>query len=260
MEEYVNFQNRAFNFCRHCSAIVFISLCLISPVSTVADEPEVSKDALKLLQNYRDEIAKAKEPINKVLQSEGGKIVTQLVRGNQNDEAKIAGEQINAKLAGEAIPVTHVSVTKLFQSYDKAVATATKQIRERYLSRLDSAIKENEGKGIPTILFLADAKKEVTGGSPINHPSLNSQKAEPIIGRYVFRAGSFEEARNLLENGSVKMDDGAIYGKWAVAEDKLRVEYPNGAWVVFDLPLKKGKMKGRTHKDEEMIAEKESAQ
>jgi hypothetical protein len=234
---------------------LIVTLLVTTPL--VADDKEVQIEVQSLLQDFRADIARAKAPSNKVLQTEGSKIITQLIRENENDTAKSVGEQVEQKLNGKHISNVDSRLANLFRLYDKASDSATKQIRERYLLRVDSALREYEGKNIPAILVLADIKNEILGRSPINEPQATSP-TESFVGHYSFSVGSISMGRELLPNGTVKVEDGSIYGKWVVDGDKLRIDYFNAAWVLFDLLLKKGKMKGKTNRNEDMIAEKET--
>lgn len=91
---------------------------------------------------------------------------------------------------------------------------------------------------------------EGAGGSTSMKPELETA----LVGRWVFKAGAFTMDKELLEDGTVV--SGNIPGKWKAVGKTLRVDYANGAWAEFELPAKEGRMKGKSHKNEAMTAEK----
>lgn len=84
--------------------------------------------------------------------------------------------------------------------------------------------------------------------------SLKSDVKSSLAGQWIFKAGDFAMNKELLSDGTVI--SGNIPGKWKIMGKTLRVDYANGAWAEFDLPVKDGRMKGKSNKNEDMTAEK----
>ncbi|MBN8421519.1 MAG: SUMF1/EgtB/PvdO family nonheme iron enzyme [Verrucomicrobia bacterium] len=85
-------------------------------------------------------------------------------------------------------------------------------------------------------------------------PSIKSDMESTLAGQWIFKAGDFAMNKELLNDGTVI--SGNIPGKWKIMGTTLRVDYANGAWAEFDLPVKDGRMKGKSNKNEDMTAEK----
>ncbi len=85
-------------------------------------------------------------------------------------------------------------------------------------------------------------------------PAIKSEVESALVGHWIFKAGDFTMNKELLNDGTVFA--GNIPGQWKVVGKILRVDYSNGAWAEFDLPVKEGRMKGKSYKNEDMTAEK----
>lgn len=99
--------------------------------------------------------------------------------------------------------------------------------------------------GFRIVLPEADA-----AGLPLSKSDVESA----LVGQWIFKAGDFTMNKELLNDGTVV--SGNIPGQWKIVGKILRVDYSNGAWAEFDLPMKEGRMKGKSYKNEDMTAEK----
>lgn len=144
--------------------IATIAVVLIyGHAALTAAENKQPKEIAAVLADYNKEFTKAKEPSDKILSTEGSKIVGKLVREARAEEAKLIGAQVEDKLAGKSVTGVHSELAKLFELYDNAVTTAVAPIRERYGKRVDILIKSFEGKDMHAILALSDTKKIIEG-------------------------------------------------------------------------------------------------
>lgn len=73
-------------------------LLLLQPLLTfAADVPDVPKEVTELLEDYLKEFSKAKEPADKVVSQQAGKIATKLSAEGRADEAKLVTTQAGDK-------------------------------------------------------------------------------------------------------------------------------------------------------------------
>jgi hypothetical protein len=137
----------------------------------LAAEIKQPKEVAAMLADYNREYAKAKEPGDKILRAEGSKTVGRLVREDRAEEARLVRTQVEDKLAGKAVTDVHSELTTLFERYDNSVASAILPVREKYVKRVNTLIKNFEGKDMNAILTLSDAKKEIEGIAETQSPS-----------------------------------------------------------------------------------------
>lgn len=229
-----------------------ILICLIlGPRLPAQEESKVPKEVILLLRDYRAEFAKAKAPVDKVLESEASKLMAQLIRDNRSTESNQIATQVKGLVSGQEVKELHSLVSALADSYAKARAKAVKPVQDRYLTRIRDKMRVFEGKDMAAVIALGEIENEVKGLSK-ETPTLDIELQE-IPGKYVFRAGTWQMQRELLPDGTVKAE---LPGTWKVVNRKLRVDFQNGAWTEFDLPIKNRKLKGVNYKGEENIAEK----
>jgi hypothetical protein len=219
----------------------------------VIGQEKLPQDVELLLREYRADLVKAKQGSDKILEAEGSKIAAKLIRENLADEVGIVAGQIKQKIGGGFVSEIHKDLHSLFTAYDKAVLSAQKAVRERYRGRADAMIRAYEGKDIQAVVALAEIQKEIALDATISSSANMIDSKESIVGRYVFRAAGRSFKRELKGDGTVSAE---IPGRWMMKGKNLRVEYDNGAWVDFRLPSVSGKLIGKTHKNEDMEAEK----
>jgi len=125
----------------HLQLIAALAVGVASSV-VAAPTPEM----IAVLMDYNQEFERVREPSNKVLRAEGSKRIGKMVRESRTEEAKLAGAQLDDKIAGKNVAEVHSELKQLFEQYDKAVTSAAIPVREKYLNRVDGLVKALEGK------------------------------------------------------------------------------------------------------------------
>jgi hypothetical protein len=135
------------------------------------------------------------------------------------------------------------------QRYDKGLAQLQDELTTQ--QKLEAALHV---KQLREALVNAPTAPPVAGTPDMPAPSAIPQA--DLTGRWVFKVGAFNMEKELRNDGTIVSVGYALPGTWKIQGTKLRVEYSNGAWAEFKLPLKDGKLQGRSNKDEAMVAEK----
>lgn len=125
-----------------------------------------AKAVTSLLEDYRKEFNKVKEPSDKVLRTEATKIAAKLVAAGNADAAKQISEQVEAKMAGNRIINVTPELVQLFGHYDSAITTAAKPVRDRYLRKADALLQGAAAKDMDAVVALGEAKKVISGELP----------------------------------------------------------------------------------------------
>lgn len=240
---------------RFYPALLILGLQAFATVAPADDQPP--KEVASLLQEFRSALSKSKQPSDKILEAEGSKIVAELIRSGRPDEAPLIGEQVRQKVEGVIGKDVHSELVDLFESYDKAVAAGTKPTRDRYLNRTDALIRSFEGKSMQAILELAKVRREILGVEIVEAQLNEAEIRKWIPGKYIFQSGGRPMKRGLNEDGTVSSPE--YTGAWKIEDRKLRVDYPNGVWIEFDLPPKDGKLVGLTNSNTAITAEKDTS-
>ncbi|HSJ04548.1 MAG: hypothetical protein ACAI34_25400 [Verrucomicrobium sp.] len=133
---------------------------------------------------------------------------------------------------------------------DKAVSAAVEPINLRYQASLEQLIrKATQANDLDAANQIKLALANITpafGGGVATHS---------LLGKWVFRAGAWSDNRELKADGWVVCTlDGLA--KWAVNGTELKIDFPNGNWAVFTLPVRNGKLVGKGSQGEQMTAEK----
>lgn len=232
------------------SVVLAIAHLLFCTPPLHAQESEVSKAVIDLLNDFRKEEQKATERPRSALKEASSKLAADLIKANKLNDAKDVGEIVRQKLLGKPVQSGLVQLASLFADYDRAREAALTPIRGRHLQRADALIKSMAGKDMPSLLALGEVRKEIEGSDGFRA----SIGYEPmLVGTWIFKAGPHTMTRVLNRNHTVKAETPA---KWSIKDGKLKVEYNNGAWVIFDLPPVDGVMVGKTFKKETMTAHK----
>jgi hypothetical protein len=129
------------------------------------------KEVSAVLADYEKELAKAKEPNDRVLRAEATRIAARLVAEGNADAAKQISSQVEDKAAGKPVADAAAELVKLFALYDSAVVSAAKPIRERYTRRIDTLLQGPAGKDMTMVLSLAEAKRVIGAEPPGATPS-----------------------------------------------------------------------------------------
>ncbi len=130
--------------------------------STMANAKAVNS----LLEDYRKEFNKAKEPSDKVLRAEATKIAAKLVAAGNADAAKQISEQVEAKMEGTRVINVTPELVQLFGRYDSSVTALAKPLRDRYLRKADSLLQGAAAKDMDAVVALGEAKKVISGELP----------------------------------------------------------------------------------------------
>lgn len=139
---------------------------------------------------------------------------------------------------------------QLQEGRDKAVSAALEPIHQKYLANLERLLKKATQAG-----DLDSANKVKAAIQNHRNNFTGNVAVEQFYGKWICRSGPWSDTRELKANGwvSCKLDGLA---KWAAAGDELRIDFPNGTWVSFKLPVRDGKLQGVTSEGKTMTAEK----
>lgn len=233
------------------SSLVAAFACFLLPVGeATAQESAVSKQVIDLLDDFRKDEQKATERPRSALKEQSGKLAAELIKTNKLDDAKAVDELVRKKLLGKPTESGLIELSKLFAEYDRVTDATLSPIRQRHLQRADALMKSLAGKDMNSLLALGEVRKEIEG----NNGFRASIGYEPmLVGTWIFKSGPHTMTRVLNKNHTVKAE---VPAKWSVKDGKLKVEYNNGAWVIFDLPPVDGVMVGKTFKKETLTAKK----
>ena len=125
-----------------------------------------AKAVTSLLEDYRKEFNKVKEPSDKVLRAEATKIAAKLVAAGNADAARQISEQVDAKMAGNRVINVTPELVQLFSQYDSSVTTVAKPVRDRYQRKADSLLQGPAAKDMEAVVALGEAKKVISGELP----------------------------------------------------------------------------------------------
>jgi hypothetical protein len=128
--------------------------------------------------------------------------------------------------------------TQLTEQRDKALAAAAEPINRRYQAALEQLLRRaTQANNLETAVKIKSALQ--TLANPSEPASMN------VTGKWHFRfEGRAPVERELKADGTVQRGDGKP-GKWNIKGSTLQVDYPEGAGVVFDLPVRDGKLLGK---------------
>ena len=139
---------------------------------------------------------------------------------------------------------------QLQEQRDKAITAAIEPVNRRYQASLEQLMrKATQANDLDTANRIKQALTITTATSGA------SVATDSFLGKWVFRSGVWSDSRELKSDGWVicKIDG---VGKWAVNGTELKIDFPNGRWVVLTLPVHNGKLSGKTITGEQMTAEK----
>ena len=139
---------------------------------------------------------------------------------------------------------------QLQEQRDKAITAAIEPVNRRYQASLEQLMrKATQANDLDTANRIKRALTITTATSGA------SVATDSFLGKWVFRSGAWSDSRELKADGWVicKVDGVA---KWAVNGTELKIDFPSGHWVVFTLPVRNGRLSGKTHTGEQMTAEK----
>lgn len=139
--------------------------------------------------------------------------------------------------------------TQIQEQRDKAITAAIEPVNRRYQASLEQLMrKATQANDLDTANRIKQSLTTTTTTSGA------SVATDSFLGKWVFRTGGWSDNRELKADGWVicKVDGLA---KWAVSGTELKIDFPNGHWVVFTLPVRNGKLSGKTSKGEQMTAE-----
>ena len=138
----------------------------------------------------------------------------------------------------------------LQEQRDKAVTAAIEPVNRRYQASLEQLMrKATQANDLDTATRIKQslASTTATSGASVANDS--------FLGKWVFRSGVWSDSRELKSDGWVICKADGV-GKWAVNGTELKIDFPNGRWVVLTLPVRNGKLHGKTITGEQMTAEK----
>lgn len=133
---------------------------------------------------------------------------------------------------------------------ENAIARALTAIEEKYAADLEVMLRQTiKDQDVATTDKVLQALESAGADSATRSP------ADTLPGRWLFRSEDWYGERRLLPDGSVHAGVDGL-GTWTVVENELRVDYPNGAAAIFALPVRHGKLTGKTKRGIEITAEK----
>lgn len=121
----------------------------------------------EILTDYRTKAGKACEKLNETLRREGEAAVKHLIALNLTKEATTAAEQVEAKIANQAVPTPHPELKQLFAQFESARESALKPIRSASVQRLDALLKTSSANGMANLVRIAECKAQIESGAGV---------------------------------------------------------------------------------------------
>ena len=76
-----------------------------------------------------------------------------------------------------------------------------------------------------------------------------------FVGKWSFTAGNWKGTKELRDGGDC-YEDGKLIGKWSRTDQHLMINLDTGVHDTFTLPMKDGKLSGRSSRGIEVLAQK----
>jgi hypothetical protein len=132
----------------------------------------------------------------------------------------------------------------------KAITAASEAIEEKYTISLKRLLRAAmDGQDVDATSKIIQALEDAGDSSATLAP------ADSLPGRWLFRSEDWYGERRFTAYGSVNAGvDG--FANWTVVGNELRVDYLNGNGAIFALPVRHGRLTGKTLKGFEITAEK----
>jgi hypothetical protein len=204
----------------HLQLIAALAVGLASSVAA-APTPEM----VAVLMDYNQEFDRVREPSDKILRAEGSKRIGKMVRESRTEEAKLAGAQIEDKIAGEKIVEVHSELKQLFELYDNAVTSDANPVRERYLNRVDGLVKALEGKDTQAILALNEAKKAIDSLA-------RAAEIEVVVAGHLFGEWNVKGSRlGIHADHTTTYSINGNKGTWRLEGTDLVIEWSQGPGI-----------------------------
>jgi hypothetical protein len=146
--------------------------------------------------------------------------------------------------AAESTPKAPPELTALKKRYDDDIESATRSIRERYLSSLHALLRSST------------LRNDLAGAVAIQNEidAIESQGRAPagLIGTWRFRTGGWSGTRTFRQDGTVVVPDSnkANPATWQADAKQVTITYAGGGIDTLDLPLKASGTKGRSGRAE----------
>ena len=132
----------------------------------------------------------------------------------------------------------------------KAISVAMEAIEQKYATSLKQLLRAAmDGQDVDATKKIIQALEDAGDSSATLAP------ADSLPGRWLFRSEDWYGERRFTADGSVNAGvDG--FANWTVVGNELRVDYLNGNGAIFALPVRHGRLTGKTLKGFEITAEK----
>ena len=127
---------------------------------------------------------------------------------------------------------------RLTQKRDKSLASAAEPINRRYQSALEALLrKATQDNDAEAVLKIKQATERLAAS--------DSRHSSKLVGVWHVQnlADQTQATYDIQSDNTVKMD-GRPPGKWEVKEKQLIVRYDHGGFEKYDLPAKRGLLKG----------------
>ena len=153
--------------------------------------------------------------------------------------------------AQELPPKAPPELAALKRRYDDDISAATRTIRERYATSLQSLLRSTTQRG-DLVGALAIQNELNAHSEKLGAPNAPAN----LLGTWRFRFGKWSETRTFRANGTVIHNDTGKVFQWQANDKQVIIPYSDGP-LVFDLPMDSAGTKGREKSGREIIATKE---
>ena len=136
-----------------------LALLLVSFATALADTAE------KIAEDYRKQSAAALAKVNGMQEKAATPLIAKLISGGDSAGAEKLTAQLQAKLAGEAVPTPQASATLLFAQYDQARIKELEPVKKASFARIDSLLKAGGTPRLETVTELGKLRAEIEAGA-----------------------------------------------------------------------------------------------
>ncbi|TLD69963.1 hypothetical protein FEM03_14625 [Phragmitibacter flavus] len=137
---------------------------------------------------------------------------------------------------------------QLHEQHEKAVAAAVDPVNRRHQAALEQLLRRaTQSNDLQTAVQIQEALAALG--------VVQGMDAGSVIGKWTFRPASRPPVdRELKPDGTVTKEGGGT-GTWKIEGNTLKIRYPDGS-TDFKLPVRNGKLIGRGHSGDKIIAER----